>query len=106
MGTKFIYSVCFFLIVLAGVIFLLYWTKLPLQLPLLYSLPWGEVQLVPKIWFGLGLPILGVITLINAFITSAWEKTDPVIAWVVGGASFLLILLYLATFFRILVMMV
>lgn len=106
MGTKLIYSACFFLIVLAGVIFLFYWTKLPLQLPLLYSLPWGEAQLVPKLWFGLGLVVLCVITVINAFVASVWGKTDMVIAWVTGGATLLLILLYLATFFRILVMMV
>lgn len=56
------------LILVAGTFFLFY-NRLPPNLPLLYSLPWGQTQLVPKQQF-LILPVtLFLITLVNTFIT-------------------------------------
>lgn len=96
-----------FSLILAGGVFLLsFWAKLPPQLPWLYSLPWGEGQLIPKLWFGLGLLILVVVSLINYFICLRLEKKDFVMGLVVAGGSLLFVILYLASFIRVLSLMI
>lgn len=58
--------VCFFLIV---TVFLTAYKTLPPKLPLFYSLPWGDAQLVEKQQFFILPAVLVLITLINMFIT-------------------------------------
>lgn len=58
--------VCFFLII---TIFLAAYKTLPPKLPLFYSLPWGDAQLVEKQQFFILPGVLVLITLINMFIT-------------------------------------
>ncbi|MBU1256673.1 hypothetical protein KKA49_03235, partial [Patescibacteria group bacterium] len=43
------------LVFLALGVFIWLFKKLPPEMPWLYSLPWGEQQLVGKVWFGAGL---------------------------------------------------
>ncbi len=90
----------------AGVFFFVFWAKLPPQLPWLYSLPWGEGQLIPKPWFAGGLLILALVSLVNFYICLRLEKKDNVVGLVVAGASLLLIVIYLASFFRVLSIMI
>lgn len=94
------------LVIAAGIFFLSFWSKLPPELPWLYSLPWGEGQLIPKLWFGMGLPVLSVVSLINYFICLRLKKKDYVVGLVVAGGSLLLVILYLASFFRVLSIMI
>jgi hypothetical protein len=94
------------LILAGGVTLLVFWTKLPPQLPWFYSLPWGESQLVPKPWFGFGLAVLTLIALANYLIARKLDKNDRVVALVVESATLLLISIYLASFFRVLSIMI
>lgn len=94
------------LILAGGAMLVIFWTKLPPQLPWFYSLPWGENQLIPKLWFGIGLAILALIVLANYFIATRLNKKDKVVAMVVESATALLTGLYLASFFRVLSIMI
>lgn len=99
------FGLAVFLISLAGAVFALNFSKLPPELPWFYSLPWGEAMLLPKIWFGLSLLALLGVTGLNFWISSVFSKTDKVVASVVAGATLLLTLVYLASFFRVLAIM-
>ena len=94
------------LILSGGVTLLFFWDKLPPQLPWFYSLPWGENQLISKMWFGFGLVALALIALVNYAIAKHLDKKDAVAAMVMEGATLLLISIYLASFFRVLSIMV
>lgn len=50
--------------------FLIFSNKLPVKLPLFYSLPWGQTQLINKQQILILPGVLILITLINVFISS------------------------------------
>lgn len=90
----------------AGGFFLASYGSLPPQLPWLYSLPWGEAQLIPKPWFGLSLVAVLLATGINFLLSKRLAKNDQIAALVVEGATLLLILLYLASYIRVLLILI
>lgn len=89
------------LLFLAGLFLLLFWKRLPPEVPWLYSLPWGGSQLMPKIWFALTLPIAMAVGGVNLAISRRIRRQDIVVAVVIEGATLLLIVMYLAAFFRV-----
>jgi hypothetical protein len=69
----FIFSLAILLI--AGLVVLVLWKKIPPEIPWYYSLPWGESQLMPK----LGLPIIIAVSLCVTIATkmlSSWTKKE------------------------------
>lgn len=94
------------LIIVGDLLLGFFWNKLPPQMPWFYSLPWGESQLIPKLWHGFGLLILTFICVVNYLIARKLDKNDRVVAMVVSSASLLLVILYLASFFRVLSIMI
>lgn len=94
------------LILSGGMTLLFFWIKLPPQLPWFYSLPWGENQLISKRWFGFGLVVLALVALVNYAIARHLDKKDVVVALVMEGATLLLTGLFLASFFRVLSIMI
>jgi len=82
-----------------------FWKELPPQLPWFYSLPWGEDQLIPKLWFSIGMAVLGIITVFNYFLSLRLQKNDYVVAVVVSSSTLLLILIYFASFLRVVSLM-
>lgn len=89
------------LLLFAGVFLLFFWGRLPPEVPWLYSQPWGEVQLIPKIWFGLTLPMAMAIGGINFSISQRFYRRDATAGAMVEGATLLLVVMYLAAFFRV-----
>jgi hypothetical protein len=79
-----------YLLVLVGV----FWSKLPPEIPLFYSLPWGEQWLVPKI----GLLILSGSMLLISIIDLIWAyrlfKSEGLLArYLVFGCLTVLVLM-------------
>ncbi len=60
-----------FTVILITITYLVLFKLLPTQLPLFYSHPWGDTQLVSKQQFFILPAIVGLITLINT--TLAWQ---------------------------------
>ena len=89
------------IVFLATVFLFFFWTSLPPSLPWFYSLPWGEGQLISKMWFGLGLGVLELVIVINYLLARRLSKTDEIVALVVGGSTLLLVAIYLASFVRV-----
>ena len=70
------YSFKFTLVVIIASLFFLFfsWSKLPPEVPLFYSLPWGKEQLVPPyfLWF---LPLSShLLLLLNSFLASYFSE--------------------------------
>lgn len=79
-----------YLLVLVGV----FWSKLPPEIPLFYSLPWGEQWLVPKI----GLLVLTAAMVLISLIDIAWAyrlfKNEGLLArYLVFGCLTVLVLM-------------
>lgn len=86
---------------LAGAVLGYFWKLLPPEIPWFYSLPWGEAQLIPKSWFGVGLGVVLVINLGNLFLAKFLSKTDRIVANGVAGANLLVTALYLISLAKV-----
>lgn len=64
-NSRFFLMTSFVVVMLCWLEVLIFWKKIPPQLPWFYSLPWGEVQLMKKsglIWMLSGVTILSLMT--------------------------------------------
>jgi hypothetical protein len=87
-------------------VFVWLFKRLPPEVPWLYSLPWGEQQLVSKVWFGASLG--GVLLALGA---CAWfckilSKEDVRAGVMLARGGFFLTVIYLLSFFQVLRLMI
>lgn len=101
-GEWFWKTLSFWPLLIGGVILVINYKKLPPEVPWLYSLPWGEQQLIPKVWYTAGFGILVIINIFNLFIARMLSRGDEVVPKVIWGANLLITLLYLASFVQVL----
>ena len=87
-------------------VLVLFWGRLPPMVPWLYSLPWGEQQLVGKVWFGISL--VGVLLMLGVcgWFAKAISKKDMRAGILVMRGSFALVVIYLLGFFKVLFLMI
>jgi len=89
------------LICLISILLLLNWNRLPPQLPLLFSLPWGEKQLVPPVGLWL-LPAFSFSVLIfNLLLALFVPEKEILIRRILVSTSFVISLLCLLTIYKI-----
>lgn len=89
------------ILVMVGIV-IAFWKQLPPELPWLYSLPWGEQQLINKMLFASTLAGLGVFFLVTKIISSWAGKKDEIIKTTIMIGGLMMILLYAASFIRVL----
>lgn len=85
-----------------GCVFLaLFWSKLPPQIPLFYSRPWGEEQLAEKVQI-IFLPTFAFFIFLSALLSSLriFSK-EPLLARILIGSSAILIFLFTVALFQI-----
>ncbi len=58
---------------------LLYWNKIPPQIPWFYSLSWGEEQLMKKGWLFLILGIATTISILTSYLANWTKKGDSIV---------------------------
>lgn len=81
--------------------FLWRYPHLPPQIPLLYSMPWGEDQLADY-WFIFILPFLmHVFIFLNVYIYNRFFLPDQVIRRVIDMINWFLIIAFTAIFLRV-----
>lgn len=95
----------YFLVLLGGLSLLVLWQKLPPELPWLYSLPWGEQQLIKKESMAGGMMGLGVVVMFSNLVARWAGKTDKGAGKIVGRISIILVLLFLLSWHRVLRLM-
>lgn len=74
-------------LILGGVIFLLLSNKLPPQIPLFYSKPWGEEQLGGSYLLGIPLLLSGAFLIINTIAASYLSSYPLLKKTLVAGAA-------------------
>jgi hypothetical protein len=82
------------------------WNRLPPEIPLLYSLPWGEQQLVSKVWFGVGLGGAAVVLGVCGWFSKILSKEDVRAGVLISRGGFILVVIYLLSFFQVLRLMI
>lgn len=87
-----------------GIIWLIlaiFWSRLPPQIPLLYSVPWGSQQLVGKnlIWILTGF--LSLTAIINLKIISFFTKKELFLSFFLAWVNTIVIIFVLITLIRI-----
>ena len=95
----------YFLVVLGGLSLAIWWKKLPPELPWLYSLPWGEQQLIKKELMIGGMAGLGVATLFSNLVAQWIGKTDKGASKIVRRVSTILVVLFLLSWYKVLRLM-
>jgi O-antigen/teichoic acid export membrane protein len=77
------------------------WQRLPPQVPLFFSHPWGESQLIPPIGLFL-LPLLCLFTfIINFLFLLKTLREEKILAWILAGASLTFTFLCLVALYQI-----
>jgi len=85
---------------------LIFWQKLPPEIPLFYSRPWGKEQLVSPLWLFL-LPILSFfVFLINSIISNFSNKEEKLIQKVLEVSPAIFSLLCLITLIKIIFLII
>jgi hypothetical protein len=79
----------------------LFWQRLPPRVPLFFSHPWGESQLIPPIGLFL-LPLLCLLVLvINFCLLLKTLKEEKILAWILAGTSLTFTFLCLVALYQI-----
>lgn len=94
----------FLFLIIQLLIWLFFWKKLPSQVPLFYSRPWGVKQLVSPITLTL-LPILSLlVTLINFFLSSTFLSGQKLAGRLLAIFAALFNFLCLVTLLKIIIL--
>ena len=100
-ASQLIFAAGIVVIVLMGVGFLWFWKQFPPEVPWLYSMPWGEQQLIKKEWFaGMLGGLLGLFVL-TRMIAEWIGKNDEISKNVILGGGLLTVVMYFLGFFRV-----
>lgn len=91
---------------LITIAFLFFYSSLPPKLPLFYSLPWGESQLVAKQQFLILPATLLLISLVNALLAHQLHPAHLVLKRILVGSLIFLSVIILITGIKILVIFI
>lgn len=92
----------FILLGLSWLVLVWFWPQLPPKVPLLYSRPWGEDQLVTKPLIFLLPGTATLLTLINLRLASFFFKTDRFLSHLLVWLNLIVVILAVTTLIRIL----
>jgi len=81
----------------------LFWNKLPPQLPWFYSFPWGERQLVNKIWLIWIFLGMEIVLFLTRLLANWAGKEDTTVQNTIMIGVFLAVILMFASFSRIMI---
>ena len=99
--SQMIFTIGIMVILIMGGILAWLWGRLPPELPWLYSLPWGEQQLIKKEWFaGMLGGLLGLFILTN-FVSEWVGSKDEITKNTILAGGLIVVVMYLAGFLRV-----
>jgi hypothetical protein len=83
-----------------------FWGGLPIELPWFYSLPEGEAQLLDKRLFALGSVLLAWVFALDVWISQIITRRDVILGRIVLWSAVMVVVLYLASFIRVITLMI
>ena len=87
----FIFIFCIFLFLIESSLILTSFGKLPPQVPIFFSLPWGNSYLAPTIFLWLLPAISFLVFILNSFVSLFFLENDKFLKRVIFCASLLLV---------------
>lgn len=91
------------ILILSLLIAVFYW-RLPPQIPLFYSRPWGAAQLVPSAFLLMLVPFMFLLVVTNCIIAARFFPDEPLLARMLSWASALTVLLVDITVIRVILL--
>jgi hypothetical protein len=82
-----LYVVSVFLVLLMSLVIVVIWSKLPGQIPLFFTFPWGEARLAPKILLAILPGLSGVFVVINIFLGKYYSNYPVLISRILASVS-------------------
>ena len=92
------------IILLLGISWLVFGLSLqylPPQIPLLFSKPWGEEQLIPKLWLALSPGLATLFFIINSRLASMFIRKDSLLPQILLWAQLIITLFSTISVIRI-----
>ena len=80
--------------------------RLPPEIPLLYSRPWGNAQLLPASFLFLVAGLVVLLVSLNGFLSGVFFPVEPLLARIVAWAGVLTIFLVDITVLRVLLIVI
>lgn len=77
------------------------WKKLPPEIPFLYSLPWGEQQLIDKKWWMIITGGMGLLMGITSLMAKKMSKNDQGLGLIVARGGLIMVILYALGFYQV-----
>jgi hypothetical protein len=97
--SRILFTTTFLIVVLDAGVVAIGWGHLPPQIPLFFSLPWGEGRLVSPTWLALPAAASLVILLINLVV--ARFMNEVVLTRILGSTSLLVALVFFIAVLKI-----
>jgi hypothetical protein len=88
-------------VLLMGGVLAIFWNRLPPQLPWFYSFPWGDKQLINKLWFVWIFLGMEAVLFLTRLIANWAGKEDATVQNTIMIGVFIAVLLMLASFARV-----
>lgn len=89
------------MVLLMGGVMALFWNKLPPEMPWFYSFPWGEKQLINKLWFVWIFLGMEVVLFLTRLIAGWAGKDDEIVQNTIMTGALIVVILMAASFFRV-----
>lgn len=86
---------------LMGGVMAIFWNRLPPQIPWFYSFPWGEKQLINKIWMAWILLGTEGVLILTRLIANWAGKDDTIVQNTVMVGVLTVVVLLAASFFKV-----
>jgi len=92
----------FFLVLSQSLLLVLLYKYIPPQIPLFFSQPWGDDQLVDKIYICLIPATLLLVFIVNIFLSSLFFQKEKLLSRIIIFTTTLIFVLLTVTFIKIL----
>lgn len=96
-------STTFIIIIVLLILIIWYWNKLPPQIPLFYSRPWGKEQLVSPVLLFIYPVFSAVCYILNAILSVTLTKSHQFFSQLLYGTSLLVTIFSIIGCFAILI---
>ena len=93
------------IILLLSIVLVFYW-QLPPQIPLTYSHPWGESQLIHPVFLFALVVVVIIISILNNLIAAAVYAREQILSRIIVWAGFILLLLIDVTVIKIIFLVI
>ena len=99
-------AISFLIVLVCWLEVLIFWKKIPPEIPWFYSLPWGESQLMKKSGLLLMLSAISLIAFVTSYLPNWTKKNDLIIEKAIFITSTLACILFFLILSKVIIIFV